>query len=765
MEDYLNQLNESQRNAVRYNEGPELVIAGAGSGKTRVLTYKIAYMISQGMPPGGILALTFTNKAAREMKARIAPIVGTSVARQIWMGTFHSLFSRILRREATWIGYPADYTIYDAADSKNLLRTIVKEMQLDDKKYRIGMVQARISKAKNALITAEDYARDKALLEADQSMQLSRLHEIYARYQSRCRKAGAMDFDDLLLLTDRLFGNHPEVLDKYRSLFRYILVDEYQDTNYAQHHIVQYLCKERGNLCVVGDDAQSIYSFRGADIGNILNFCKSYSNCRVFKLERNYRSTQNIVNAANSLIRKNTDQIEKTIYSENAVGSRLSLLSTYSDYEEGYAVAARIAAMCQAGFAYADCAILYRTNAQSRIMEEALRKRSIPYRIYGGLSFYQRKEVKDLIAYFRLIVNPHDEEALKRVINYPARGIGETTVSKLVAAAVAQGVSLWTVLGAPAAYGLQVHSGTAHKLEEFRHLIDTFIRQAHALSAEELATQVVKESGVAKALFQDRSVEGMSKQENMQELLKGISEFCEIRREEGAEQVLLADFLSEVALLTDQDNAKDEQADMVTLMTIHAAKGLEFKHVFVVGMEEDLFPTALSKENLRAIEEERRLFYVALTRAEETCVLSYARHRFRNGQTVMCSPSRFLKDIDACFLDHPITTTFADENAGTERAYRQSAPAYVPPQPPAPGRIDPPRLRRIEPAASSQPTDSGAMALPAGLVPGCKVYHDRFGEGVVLAFDGEGSSRKATIAFATFGKKQLLLKFARLKVL
>ena len=510
MEEYLKQLNESQREAVVYTDGPSLVVAGAGSGKTRVLTYKIAYLLRQGLPPQSILALTFTNKAAREMKDRIASLTDERMVRRLWMGTFHSVFSRILRSEAECIGYPSNFTIYDATDSKSLLRSIMKEMQLDDKVYRPGMVQGRISNAKNALITYKAYEQNKELVQHDIDSKVPLLREIYKRYQNRCQQAGAMDFDDLLLQTNILFRDHPDVLEKYRSFFQFVLVDEYQDTNFAQHLIVQRLCEIHRRICVVGDDAQSIYSFRGANIDNILQFKNQYPGCRIFKLERNYRSTQNIVNAANSLIHKNTKQIPKTVYSEKEEGSKVSICSSYSDYEEGYAVAGKINDMRMQNYDYADFAILYRTNAQSRILEEALRKRGIPYKIYGGLSFYQRKEVKDVISYLRLIVNPHDEEAFKRVINYPARGIGDTTLNKLVVAATDHNVSLWTVLNDPIGYALPVNNGTAKKLSDFRELISGFIERNVKLSAEEIAAAVVKESGIVSTLFQDRSVEGIS---------------------------------------------------------------------------------------------------------------------------------------------------------------------------------------------------------------------------------------------------------------
>ena len=777
MEEYLNKLNESQREAVEYNEGPSLVIAGAGSGKTRVLTYKIAYLVHLGVVPQSILALTFTNKAAREMKERIAAITGDQTARRLWMGTFHSIFSRILRYEAEHIGYPSNFTIYDTTDSKSLLKAIIKEMQLDDKVYRLGMVQSRISNAKNALVTWKAYEQSKELMQHDIDSKVPLLREIYKRYQNRCQQAGAMDFDDLLLQTNILFRDHPQVLEKYRSFFQFVLVDEYQDTNFAQHLIVQRLCEQHRRICVVGDDAQSIYSFRGANIDNILQFKNQYPGCRIFKLERNYRSTQNIVNAANSLIHKNKEQIHKNVYSEKEEGSKVRISASYSDYEEGYAVASAINELrLRKDYDYADFAILYRTNAQSRILEEALRKRGIPYKIYGGLSFYQRKEIKDIISYLRLIVNPHDEEAFKRVINYPSRGIGDTTVNKVIKAATENNVSLWTVLNAPIDYALPINSGTAKKLTDFREMIERFIEQNTRLSAEEMAAIVVKESGIVSSLFQDRSVEGISKQENLQELLKGIAEFCELRREEGVEQVSLADFLSEVSLLTDQDNDKDEQANKVTMMTVHAAKGLEFKNVFVVGLEEELFPSSMSKDNPRAVEEERRLFYVAITRAEENCVLTYAKSRFRNGQSAMCSPSRFLKDIDVRFLDVP-----ADSSADTFAAARErfQRPAFTSPfqQPRAVEKEEPSfispvaqaqqrqRLTKVETTTSTPASSSAPASDLSGLRVGAKVRHDRFGEGEVIAIEGDGGNAKATVAFTHFGQKQLLLKFARLTII
>lgn len=771
MEEYLKQLNESQREAVVYTEGPSLVIAGAGSGKTRVLTYKIIYLLQQGIAPYRILALTFTNKAAREMKERIASLTDEQTARRLWMGTFHSIFSRILRKEADRIGYSSNFTIYDAADSKSLIRSIMKEMQLDDKVYRINMVQSRISNAKNALITWKAYEQHKELIEYDIETKVPLIREIYKRYQNRCLQADAMDFDDLLLQTNILFRDHPDVLEKYRCFFEFVLVDEYQDTNFAQHLIIHKLCEQHRRICVVGDDAQSIYSFRGANIDNILQFRNQYSGCQIFKLERNYRSTQNIVNLANSLISKNREQIQKTVYSEKEKGNKIPVVSSYSDYEEAYAVVSKINELRMQGYDYADFAILYRTNAQSRILEEALRKRGIPYKIYGGLSFYQRKEIKDVISYLRLIINPHDEEALKRVINYPMRGIGDTTLQKLIIAATSYNVSLWTVLNDPIGYAVQINNGTAKKLAGFRDLINSFIEKNKQLSAEEMTSVVVKESGLVAALFQDRSVEGISKQENLQELLKGIVEFCELRREEGVEHVSLADFLSEVSLLTDQDNDKDEFTNKVTMMTVHAAKGLEFKNVFIVGLEEDLFPSAMSKDNPRAIEEERRLFYVAITRAEENCILMYAKSRYRNGQSTMCSPSRFLRDIDKQYLSVQMETSTTDLFTVAHERFQRSSAFSSPFQQPKvvekeeKSSITVHTTRHLSPVSKAERISNEQSSVTIDLYVGAKVSHERFGEGKVIALEGNGGSAKATVVFTHFGQKQLLLKFARLNVL
>ena len=779
MTDYLNELNESQREAVLYNEGPSLVIAGAGSGKTRVLTYKIAYLLDNGYEPWSILALTFTNKAAREMKERIARRVGQERARYLWMGTFHSIFSRILRAEAEALGFTPNFTIYDAADSKSLVKTIVKEMNLDDKVYKPGMVQGRISNAKNHLVLPEAYAANAELIEADRAAKVPLLHEIYLRYWNRCRQSDAMDFDDLLLYTYLLFRTRPDICDKYAARFRYILVDEYQDTNFAQHSIVLQLTQKHQFVCVVGDDAQSIYSFRGANIDNILNFTRTYKDARLFKLEQNYRSTQTIVNAANSLIAKNRDQIQKEVFSEKDKGEPIGVFAAYSDVEEGEIVTNKIAQLhAKSGYAYHDFAILYRTNAQSRIFEEALRKRSIPYRIYGGLSFYQRKEVKDVVAYFRLAVNPHDEEAFKRVINYPARGIGNTTLGKLTEAAGRCEVSLWKVLCEPLSYGVELNKGTYTKLQGFRDLISEFVTLAREQDAYTLGMELVRRSGIMAEIYQDRSPENMSRQENIEELVNGMRDFCDGRQEEGSPHVLLSDYLSEIALLTDQDEEQGEAQPKVTLMTIHSAKGLEFPNVFVVGLEENLFPSPLSSASYRALEEERRLFYVAVTRAEDHCYLSYAKSRFKYGKMEFCNPSRFLKDIDVRYLQVPqeeLMGTRIEEKASRfrkeasrasyEREPRETGPSMFDggPMPEEPHRFVPPRTLRRIPDAS--PSAAPAGPSTGGLSAGMWIEHERFGKGEVTRVEGNGDNCKATVQFQHAGVKQLLLKFARFKII
>ena len=783
MPDYIEELNEGQRNAVLYNDGPSLVIAGAGSGKTRVLTYKIAYLLENGYQPWNILALTFTNKAAREMKERIARQMGPERARHLWMGTFHSIFLRILHVEAGHIGFTSQFTIYDTADSKSLIRSIIKEMGLDEKVYKPGMVQARISNAKNHLVSPAGYANNKEAYEGDRAAKVPALRDIYQRYWERCRQADAMDFDDLLFYTFLLFRDHPEVLARYQDQFRYILVDEYQDTNFAQHSIVLQLAKNHQHVCVVGDDAQSIYSFRGADIDNILYFTKVYPDTKVFKLEQNYRSTQTIVRAANSLIEKNQWQIRKEVFSEKEKGEAIGVYQAYSDVEEGDIVVNKIAELRrEKRYAYSDFAILYRTNAQSRIFEEAMRKRSMPYRIYGGLSFYQRKEIKDVIAYFRLIVNPNDEEAFKRIINYPARGIGDTTVGKIIAAATGHNVSLWTVLCEPLAYGLNFNKGTVGKLQAFRELISAFITDAAEKNAYEIGADIIRQSGIINDVCQDNSPENLSRKENIEELVNGMSDFCAQRQEEGNPNVLLGDFLSEVSLLTDQDSDKDGDDEKITLMTVHSAKGLEFKNVFVVGMEENLFPSSMVGDSPRALEEERRLFYVAITRAEEHCFLSYAKTRFRYGKMEFGSPSRFLKDIDVRFLRLPQdagmfrrveeeAAAFRRENARGFAPDREDAPyggkerVSVRPKQQIIAPTVPHNLKRVAPSANTASTSPSAGASANRVQQGQLIEHERFGLGEVLKVEGEGDNAKATIRFKNAGDKQLLLRFARFKVL
>lgn len=785
MPDYIEELNESQRAAVLYGDGPSLVIAGAGSGKTRVLTYKIAYLLENGYNPWNILALTFTNKAAREMKERIARQVGEQRARYLWMGTFHSVFSRILRAEASHIGFTSQFTIYDSADSKSLLRSIIKEMGLDEKTYKPGSVQARISNAKNHLVSPSGYAANKEAYEADAAAKMPAIRDIYSRYWERCRQAGAMDFDDLLVYTYILFRDFPEVLARYREQFRYVLVDEYQDTNYAQHSIVLQLTKENQRVCVVGDDAQSIYSFRGADIDNILYFTKIYPDTKVFKLEQNYRSTQTIVRAANSLIEKNERQIPKEVFSEKERGEAIGVFQAYSDVEEGDIVTNKIAQLRREhDYGYSDFAILYRTNAQSRVFEEALRKRSMPYKIYGGLSFYQRKEIKDIIAYFRLVVNPNDEEAFKRIINYPARGIGDTTVGKIIKAATDNNVSLWTVLCEPITYGLTINKNTHTKLQGFRELIEQFMTEVAEKNAYEIGTATIRQSGIINDVCQDNSPENLSRKENIEELVNGMNDFCAMRQEEGNTNVSLIDFLSEVSLLTDQDSDKEGDGEKVTLMTVHSAKGLEFRNVFVVGLEENLFPSGMAGDSPRAMEEERRLFYVAITRAEEHCFLSFAKTRFRYGKMEFGSPSRFLRDIDTRFLQLPQEAALGrsvDEGAGRfrremEEGYsrRPSAERFsARPSADRPQRERPkeqiiaptvPRnLKRVSGTTVSPSAAPGAGIT--GVQPGQTIEHERFGIGQVIRVEGSGDNAKATIHFRNAGDKQLLLRFARFKVI
>ena len=765
MEEFLQQLNDAQREAVLYNEGPSLVIAGAGSGKTRVLTYKIAYLLKSGISPYSILALTFTNKAAREMKSRIAEITGIETANRLWMGTFHSVFSRILRREAERIGYSRDYTVYDAQDSKNLIKAIIKEKELDDKIYKPSIVQNRISGAKNALITPIQYESDKSLIEYDHYSKKPRIHEIYTNYWNRCRTADAMDFDDLLLYTYLLFKENPDIRQRYQNQFRFILVDEYQDTNSAQHEIVRQLAEDHHRVCVVGDDAQSIYSFRGANIDNILNFRKTYPESKLFKLEQNYRSTQTIVNAANSVIQKNKEQIPKEVYSKKDIGQMIPVISAYSDYEEAYIAASRIAEMRMLNnYEYRDFAILYRTNAQSRTMEEQLRKINIPYRIYGGLSFYQRKEIKDAIAYMRMVVNPSDEEAFKRIINYPARGIGDTTLNKILTAANMHQVSLWKVLSHLTEYNLSINKGTQAKLDAFRMLIESFQEINKDRNAYESGSEIIRKTGLINELYSDKTPEGISRIENLEELVNSLYEFVSLRMEEGQEEIRLRDFLAEISLLTDQDTNNEEDANRVNLMTIHSAKGLEFKNVLIVGLEEDLFPSELSKHEFKGLEEERRLFYVALTRAQENVVLTYAKNRFRNGQSLMCTPSRFIKDIDKKFLRMPkeISLETPDNQAGFSRAgFFSKFSSGKNEEPPKPSFSSPGKLYKIE----RDPMESVTHQSIGDLHIDSTIRHERFGIGKVTELSGEKENAKATVEFENFGKKQLLLKFAKFEVL
>ncbi len=651
--DLLNDLNEAQRAAVEYIDGPSLVIAGAGSGKTRVLTYKIAYLLNQGMKPWSIMALTFTNKAAREMKERIGRLVGDDLAQHLYMGTFHSIFSRILRAEAEHIGFNNNFTIYDEADSRSLIKAIVKEMGLDDKSYKPTAVHAKISMAKNNLVSAESYASDAAIYEQNKRAQMPEVGKIFLAYVQRCKQANAMDFDDLLVLTHQLFREHEEIRQKYAARFDYILVDEYQDTNHVQMSIVMQLCKEKLRVCAVGDDSQSIYSFRGANIDNILNYQKQLKGTRLFKLEQNYRSTQTIVKAANSLIKNNRNQIKKDVYSENAVGEKLQYKPAYSDKEEAVIVAKDIKRIKrQDNCEYHDFAILYRTNAQSRSFEEEFRRQGIPYRIYGGLSFYQRKEIKDIIAYFRLVANPDDEEAIKRIINYPARGIGATTVMKIADCAHQNQVSFWEVIGEPAHYGLNVNKGTLTKLDNFRLLISSFIERSHTTDVYDLGDAIIKESGISQDIMSGRDADDLARQENLEEFLGGMSAFVEERREEGRmDEAFLTDYLQDVALLTDADSEGAKDEPRVSLMTVHAAKGLEFATVFIVGLEENIFPSPLAAMSVRELEEERRLLYVAITRAEKHCILTNAKNRFRYGKMEFDNPSRFIDEIDSSLIE------------------------------------------------------------------------------------------------------------------
>ena len=751
----LNELNESQRAAVEYCDGAQLVIAGAGSGKTRVLTYKIAYLIGEkGLKPWNILALTFTNKAAKEMKQRIETIVG-SQARYINMGTFHSIFSHILRAEANHIGFNSNFTIYDQTDSRSLVKTIIKEMNLDEKVYKPSAVADRISMAKNHLMTALQYANSNNAVTTDMQRRMPAIKDIYLRYSDRCRQANAMDFDDLLMNIYLLFANNEEIRRKYAERFEYVLVDEYQDTNFAQQAIVNQITKERQMVCVVGDDAQSIYSFRGANIDNILGFQKTYNNARLFKLERNYRSTQAIVNAANSLIRHNQRQIPKNVFSENEQGEKIKLKMAYSDKEEAMIVCSEISRLRRSDCCpYSDFAILYRTNSQSRSFEEYMRKQNIPYRIYGGLSFYQRKEIKDIIAYYRVVANPDDEEAIKRIINYPTRGIGNTTLSKIVEKATEKGISIWKVLNNSEACGLDISKATHTKLRNFCTMLEGWMQRSFNEDAYSLGRDIIQESGMSKDIFAGKEPEDIARQENVEEFLSGLSDFVEDRKEEDmGDHVSLTDFLQEVSLMTDLDSDGDSDEPKVVLMTIHAAKGLEFKTVFVVGLEENIFPSPMCSDSMRGLEEERRLLYVAITRAEKHCFLTCAQNRFRYGRMEFDTPSRFIRDIDPRFLQ------IEGEKSSLPRIQPRIQPRSTPQPSQPPFSTVSQSSSPLNPAPQSSPAPSSSSDSP--LQPGDRIEHTRFGVGEVIKMEGSGENCKATVVFRNSGTKQLLLKFAR----
>ena len=772
----LEDLNSGQRAAVEYCDSPQLVIAGAGSGKTRVLTYKIAYLLEQGYQPWNILALTFTNKAAREMKERIGRLVGQEKALRLQMGTFHSVFARILRSEADKIGFNSNFTIYDQTDARSLVKNIIKEMQLDDKVYKPASVADRISMAKNHLLMPHAYETSSWAAD-DVQKKRPQVSNIYYRYIERCRQANAMDFDDLLVQTFLLFRDHEDIRRKYVDRFRYVLVDEYQDTNYAQQEIVLQLTQDHGRVCVVGDDAQSIYSFRGANIDNILDFQKKYvQGTRLFKLEQNYRSTQLIVKAANSLIRKNERQIRKDVFSENEQGECLTLKPAYSDKEEAIIVCNDIKRIRRKdGCEYSDFAILYRTNAQSRSFEEQMRKDGIPYRIYGGLSFYQRKEIKDVIAYFRVVANPDDEEALRRIINYPTRGIGDTTVTKIVAMANLHNVSLWTVLSQPIVFGLFLAKGTQTKLETFKALIDGWRQRIDQEDAYVLGHAIIMESGISREIYSSQNPDDLSRQENLEEFLGGMQDFVESRREEGMEnEILLPDFLQEVALLTDLDSEGDADQPKVALMTVHAAKGLEFPTVFVVGLEENIFPSPMCVGSMRELEEERRLLYVAITRAEKHCILTCAQNRFRYGRMEYDTPSRFIKDIDPALLHvegdsqysksnsqySESNSQYSKSNSQYSKSNFRSDSRFQNPRPVATQFVADPKPR-LMPVRRESPVSQSAAIGNIGLKEGNVIEHQRFGVGTVIRIEGSGENAKATVDFKHTGRKQLLLKFAK----
>lgn len=753
--DYLDGLNPSQKAAVEQTEGPVMIVAGAGSGKTRVITFRVAHLIRQGVDPFNILVLTFTNKAAKEMRERIMKVVGTE-AKNIWMGTFHSVFAKLLRVEAQKIGYPNNFTIYDTDDSKSLIRSILKEQQLDDKLYNANFVYNRISSSKNNLISPAEYLQNEHIQAEDFSSGRGKMGEIYQTYAQRCYKAGAMDFDDLLYKTNVLLREHPEVLYKYQNKFKYLMVDEYQDTNFSQYLIVKKLAANNENICVVGDDAQSIYAFRGANIQNILNFEKDYPDLKVFKLEQNYRSTQNIVNVANSIIANNKNQLKKSVYSENETGDKIRVSRAFSDNEEGKIVAEAIAQeQALKGCKYREFAILYRTNAQSRAMEESLRKLNVPYKIYGGLSFYQRKEIKDLIAYFRLTFNPNDEEAIKRVINYPRRGIGDTTIERIIIAADQHNITLWEVIIDSHRY-LDARSASA--VGNFALMIQSFQVMTKTHSAYDTALHIAQHSTLLKDLYSDKSIEGLSRYENIQELLNGIKEFSE---REDIEEKGLDVFMQDVALLTNDDNDKNPNADTVSLMTIHSAKGLEFDNVFVVGLEENLFPSQMSLSSRVDLEEERRLFYVAITRAGKKLYLSYATSRYRWGSLTSCEPSRFIDEIDAKYLEldfKPQLKNTGNPFFDDERSAWQQKETFSRPKPSPVQKTTSILPKAHVPSAGFAPSDT------SGLQVGMEVEHERFGYGKVINLEGNKPDIKATIFFKELGQKQLLLKFAKLKI-
>lgn len=747
--DFLENLNKSQQEATLYNDGASLIIAGAGSGKTRVLTYKIAYLLTTGFQPYRILALTFTNKAANEMKERIASIVGEKVASQLWMGTFHSIFSRILRQHAELLGFTPQFTIYDSSDSKSLVKNIIKTMNLDDKNYKAGNILAKISMLKNCLVSPAAYESDYENQRNDYFKKIPEFFNIYKQYVERCKQSNVMDFDDLLFNTNLLFTSFPDVLEQYQNLFSFILIDEYQDTNYSQHLIIKALAAKQQKVCAVGDDAQSIYSFRGANIDNILTFQQNFPNCKLFKLEQNYRSTKNIVEVANSLIDKNYNQIKKTIFSENERGNLLEVINSYSDYDEASSITNKIRQICRTkDYNYSDFAILYRTNSQSRVLEDAFRKNNIPYKIYGGISFYQRKEIKDILAYCRLTINKNDEEALRRVINYPARGIGETTQNKLFSTAHTHQKCVFEITQHPTDFNIKINSGTQKKILDFTQKIEEFSCFYQTNDAYATVDKIIKESGILTEISSEDTPENLSKKEHINEFINMVYEFCERKANEGENNISLTDFLAEVALFTDQDNEKDEDQNKVTLMTVHSAKGLEFKNVFIAGLEEQLFPSSLC-QTPNEIEEERRLLYVAITRAKENCILSYAKSRFRNGQTQFTNPSRFIKDLDPKYLhqQEEYNTFYGKETVNSFNNFR----LYT-------SRTETTSFNKNECATTNNYSENDNLKI------GAKVIHATFGEGVVVSLEGSGDEKKAKVEFRFKGTKQLLLKYAKLTI-